>query len=153
MMTDLLVSSVVGLLAALIGAAVVVTGWKVAHRQEMDRDRATKRRELKVQYLINAYRRLEYVSNRPITADTAPDFERAIADIQLFGSRRQVDLAQAFAAGLVEKGTHELDSLISDLRQSLRNELDLEAVPPGIKYLRFSFPSEKDQSPIRGRGM
>jgi len=93
MTTEVLLSSAVALVAALIGAAAVAIGWKVEERQEGARDRAAKRRELKVQYLIDAYRRLEYVSNRPLTEENTPEFERAIADIQVFGSARQVGLA------------------------------------------------------------
>lgn len=132
-------NALVGLAAAIIGAAVIVFGWRVAHRQELARDLAGKRRELRIQYLIEAYRRLEYVSNRLVTPSTAPDFERAIADIQLFGSRDQVDLAQTFARDFAKSGTAALDPLMSELRQSLRREINLDAVPPSIVYLRMSF--------------
>jgi hypothetical protein len=155
MTTELIVSAFVGLFAALIGAAIVAMGWRVTHRYEMERGRAAKRRELKVQYLIDAFRQLESVSNRPIGPETAPDFEKAIADIQLFGTARQVDLAQQFAAGIAQNGAHSLDDLLADLRQSLREELDLDRVPDQIKYLRFSFPLAPESAAkdsIRGNG-
>jgi len=142
--TELIVSAFVGLFAALIGAGIVAVGWRVTHRFEMERSRAAKRRELKVQYLIDAFRQLEYVSNRPIGPITAPGFEKAIAGIQLFGTARQVELAQQFATGMAEHRMHSLDELLADLRQSLRVELDLERVPEGIKYLRFQFPPVSD---------
>ncbi len=155
MTTELLVSSFVGLSTAIVATAAVVIGWKVTHRNETERSRAAKRRELKVQYLIDAFRKLEYVSNRPVGPETAPDFEKAIADIQLFGTVRQVELAQQFAVGMAQNGTHSLDELLADLRRSLREELDLERVPDTINYLRFSFPSPSDsvtKNYVRGDG-
>jgi hypothetical protein len=141
MMTmEILITALVSIFAAIIGASVVVVGWNVTHRNEMNLERAAKRRELQVEYLIDAFRRLEYVSNRPITSETAPDFEKAIAEIQLFGSAKQVELAQQFSDGMARNKTHSLDPLLADLRRSLREELDLEYVPNNIKYLRFSFP-------------
>jgi hypothetical protein len=122
-----------------ITTTVGVVGWYAAHRLAAARDRANKRRELRVQYLIEAYRRLEFVSNRPITPVTARDFEQAIADIQLFGTGRQVDLARDFAKGFAQNGTHSLDPLLDDLRQSLRAELSLEVVKAKITYLRMNF--------------
>ena len=139
MPADILINSFVGIAAALIGAGVIVVGWKVAHRQELERDIVAKRRELRIQYLIEAYRRLEYVSNRPLTPETAPDFERAIADIQLFGSPDQVVLAQEFAREFAKTGSAPLDPLLSQLRQSLRDEIDLGKVPPQLVYVRMSF--------------
>lgn len=147
MPVDLLVNSFVGLAAALIGAAVIVFGWKVAHRQELERDITAKRRELRIQYLIEAYRRLEYVSNRPLRPETAPDFERAIADIQLFGSSEQVTLAQRFARDFAKAGSAPLDPLLSELRQSLRLEIQLEAVAPELVYLRMSFDESGKPTP------
>ncbi len=152
MPTELLVSSFVSLFAAIMAGGAVVIGWKVTHRNEMERSRAAKRRELKVQYLIDAFRKLEYVSNRPISPETAPDFEKAIADIQLFGTARQVELAQQFAVGMAESSTHSLDPLLADLRQSLRNELDLECLLDKLKYLRFSFPDSTLKSHVRSDG-
>jgi len=147
---DLLVNSAVGLTAALIGAAVIVLGWKVAHRQELERDIVAKRRELHIQYLIEAYRRLEYVSNRPIAPQLAPDFERAIADIQLFGSSKQVCLVQEFARGFAEDGTASLDLLLRELRQSLRREIQLDTVTPELVYLRINYDKADNSPPGRG---
>ncbi len=122
-----------------VTTTVGVVGWYAAHRLAAARDRANKRRELRVQYLIEAYRRLEFASNRPITPSIAPDIERAIADIQLFGTARQVELARQFARGFAQDGTHPLDPLMSDIRHTLRAELSLEEIDPSITYLRLNF--------------
>jgi hypothetical protein len=86
---------------------------------------------------------LEFAGNRPLTNDVAPEFEKAVADIQLFGTPKQVELAQAFALGFAENGTHSLDPLLNELRQELRKELNLESVEPKIKYLRITYDKKR----------
>jgi hypothetical protein len=150
-MSELIVNSIVQIAVAIIAAIVIVVGWRVVHRQEMQRDRDSKRRDLRIGYLIDAYRRLEYVSNRPISLEMTPDFEKAIADIQLFGTSKQVELAQTFAVEFAENGVAQLDPLLSELRQDLRAELDLDTVSPRIKYLRMAFDNlEKKQKNVVG---
>ncbi len=126
------------LVPLLITTFVAIVGWYVVHRFSVSRDVANKRRELRVQYLIEAYRRLEFAGNRPLTKDVAVEFERAVADIQLFGTPRQVELARVFALGFAEKGTHPLDPLLNELRQDLREELKLAPVEKRITYLRIT---------------
>lgn len=126
MPADLLMNAIVTLIAALIGFVVVVWGWKVVHRQELERDIAAKRRELRVKYLIEAYRNLEYAANRTPTEQTRSNLERAVADIQLFGSPTQVESAQSFARDFASHGSASLDKLLSDLCRSLRQEIGLE---------------------------
>jgi hypothetical protein len=126
-------------LSILASSIIVILGWYVIHRLSTARDLANKRRELRVSYLIEAYRRLEYVSNRPIIKELAPEFEKAVADIQLFGTPKQVQLAQEFARGFAGNGTHALDPLMSDLRADLREELNLQTVPSNIVYLRINY--------------
>jgi hypothetical protein len=127
------------LLPSCIAAVIVIIGWYVVHYLSARRDQTNKRRDLRVQYLIEAYRRLEYAGNRPMTKEIGPDFEKAIADIQLFGTPKQVELAQSFAHGFVAKGEHTLDPLLNELRKELRKELKLESVQPNIKYLRMFY--------------
>jgi hypothetical protein len=127
------------LASLLITAIVAILGWAVIHRLSMRRDLVNKRRELRVQYLIEAYRRLEFVGNRPLTRELGPEFEKAIADVQLFGTPRQVELAREFALGFAKSGTHALDPLLNELRNNLRNELNLEPVQGNITYLRIRF--------------
>ena len=107
-----------------------------------------------MQYLVDAYRRLEFVSNRPISPESAPEFEKAIADIQLFGSPRQVLLAREFTTMFAEKGTHSLDPLLGDLRSSLREELNLEPVASNITFLRMTFgDNRRSQTPGEHDGL
>jgi len=121
---------------------VGIVGWYVAHGLAMRRDRAAKRRELRVQFLVDAYRRLESVSNRPFRAETGKVLESAIADIQLFGTPNQVRLAQEFAAGYARNHTHPIKQLLTDLRNDLRRELGLPATPEPPRALRIELPKE-----------
>jgi hypothetical protein len=102
-----------------------------AHYFNSQRDLRSKRREIRVDYLIRAYRRLEAGACRgPIDAsDYGRDFESAIADIQLFGTNDQVRLAKEMAAAIAEhtKGASAGPLLLS-LRDALRKELDLGAI-------------------------
>jgi hypothetical protein len=122
---------VIPLISAVIGGFVV-------HLLTARRERASKRREQKIGYLIEAYRRLEVCSQRCTPSETAK-LESAVADIQLLGSSRQVELVQHFAREFAARKTASLDDLLRDLRRDLRAELRLEAVANDIVHLRISY--------------
>jgi hypothetical protein len=137
MSTELLISSVVGLLAAIIGAVVIIAGWAITHRKDLERQQSSKRREIIVGFLIDAYRRLEYEGSRD--AGRGPrgkaEIEKTFADIQLFGSASLVSLAQDTARTWANTSEANLTPLLEELRQQLRAELGLAAVPR--KALQF----------------
>jgi len=132
------------LIPLLITTVTAVAGWLVAHRMAAKRDQLNKRRDLRVQYLIDAYRKLESVSNRDEnTAGWAEKLESAIADIQLFGSARQVALAQEFASNMAADRAASTDVLLAELRKDLREELVLEDVRGDLKFLRIKVPTDR----------
>lgn len=47
---------------------------------------------------------------------------------------------------MAQNGTQQVDDLLADLRESLREELNLARVPDKIKYLRFSFPAASENA-------
>jgi len=108
----------------IITACIAVIGWFIVHQLSISRDIKNKRTELKIKYLIEAYRRLENVSHRD--NPNMQDFESAMADIQLFGSKRQVELAQKIATDFAKNQTVLLDPLLGNLREDLRKMLHLE---------------------------
>jgi hypothetical protein len=55
-------------------------------------------------------------------------YESAIADIQLFGNAKQIELAQNVAKQFASQGSVSCDNLLEELRKDLRAELDLEQV-------------------------
>jgi len=102
---------------SLLGSSIIIIwGWSFVHRKSAERDLANKRRELRVEYLIGAYRRLENVSNREGTIESFAEVEKALADIQLFGTATQVELARSFILLFVEKRSASLDQLLEHFR-------------------------------------
>lgn len=135
------------LVPLLVTTGVAILGWFVANRLSVRRDRINKRRDLRVQYLIEAYRRLENASNRNLLPEEhGRALESAIADIQLFGSPAQIELAIRFARGFAQSKNESLDNLLAELRSDLRNELALESVPGHPVVLRLVIPPKEDPS-------
>lgn len=128
----------------LVTTALAIAGWLAVHRLSASRDRANKRRDLQVHYLIEAYRKLESAGNREGSiGNYAASFESAVADIQLFGSPEQVELARTFALDFAQHGTATLDPLLNCLRRDLRHELGLLQVEERITYLRITAEQKK----------
>lgn len=114
---------------------VAVIGWWVLHNFSISRDRSKQRHDLKIRYLIDVYRALEAASHCELTPEKAKTLENAISDIQLFGSKEQVDLAKSFSRDFAEKKSGALDALLFNLRNDLRRELGLVEVTK-ISHLR-----------------
>jgi len=131
------------MLTLLIPTAVAIVSWFVGSWLSVRRDRANKRRDLRVQYLIEAYRRLATATNRKETdAAYFAGLDSALVDVQLFGSESQIAAAQEFAKQLAEHREAQLDKLLSSLRGDLRRELKLESVEGPIVVLRPTFDSK-----------
>lgn len=121
-----------------ISALLSIVGWVVGYTTTIRRDRIAKRRDLRTQYLLEAYRQLEGASNRVQPSD---DDEKALeraADIQLLGSPEQVRLAREFAFEFARSGHASLDHLLETLRRDLRTELSLPRLDTaGTHHLRI----------------
>jgi hypothetical protein len=123
------------LLTIFITLILTSAGWYVAVR----RDRLSKKRDLRTQYLIEAYRRLESAGNRSgPSPELEESLESAVADIQLFGSPEQLALSKQFALEFAASGRSSLDALLESLRTDLRRELELGTAPERITYLRIT---------------
>jgi hypothetical protein len=118
-------------------ALLVVLGWLVGYFAAIRRDRLSKQRDLRTQYLLDAYRRLEGSGNRRASTTDERALESAVADIQLLGSPEQVHLARTFALEFARTRTASLDPLLESLRLDLRTELALPPLKEGITYLRI----------------
>ena len=127
---------------------VAISGGWLGHHLAARRDLLNERRKLRVAYLLEAYRKLEGAGNRGDPETVWPLLESAIADIQLLGSPQQADLARRFALDMARHHTAPLDPLVNDLRDSLRQELQLPEVRETVTYLRFggSEPVTFDQT-------
>jgi hypothetical protein len=123
------------LLPLIVTVVLAVAGWYAVHRLSMNRDQENKRRELRIQYLLEAYR-LENSSNRHDLSPYARDLESALADIQLLGGEDQVQLAHEFAVSMAKNQTASLDPLVANIRSELRRELGLGSLEDCIVVFR-----------------
>ena len=137
------------LLPLIVTAALAIGGWYVVHRLSVNRDQQNKRRDLRIQYLIEAYRRLENSANRQDLSNYARDLESALSDIQLLGTERQVLLAHEFAISMARNKTASLDQLVAEIRSELRRELRLAPLPDRIVVFRHAEGSVKSDAPSR----
>jgi hypothetical protein len=124
-------------------AAIAVTGYVLTNRLAQ-RD---KRREVRVDYLLSAFRRLDASGNRHLDlhAEYARQLETALADIVLLGSPHQVRLAQEVMVGMGRDQNADLTPLLEDLRRHLRRELLLEPDEARYQFLRIRTPTDEAQ--------
>ena len=127
----------------LITVLLSVAGWFLGYVTTVRRDRLSKRRDLRIEYLIEAYRRLESVSNRTPTQQDATNLESAIADIQLLGSPQQISLAAEFAHTFAQPREATTTQLLESLRTDLRKELNLGAAADHVTHLRFEVGGQR----------
>lgn len=127
------------LLPLLITVFMAVVGWLVGHRLNLARDRLVKHRELRLGYLIAAYRGLEHFAGREPPFDLAhvDALELAVADIQLFGNQTQIDRLNQCFSQKAEKGSGDLNSVVNELRSELRKELGLPELDGNVTWLRL----------------
>ena len=115
---------------------IAVFGWVVAHYFTSRREVKNKQREIKIGYLIDAYQKLENCIQRN-PKDVGKDLEGVVANIQLFGSDQQIDLAKKIANDISKNGSANLESLLKSLRTDLRKELQLSDNNSNIQFLRM----------------
>ena len=82
---------------------------------------------------------MESASNRSDTSYNVK-LETAIADIQLLGTQKQIELAQQFAVQMSQTGRGDSLELLIQLREDLRKELKLKPTERNLKILRLIRP-------------
>ncbi|WP_433228633.1 hypothetical protein [Actinomadura formosensis] len=120
---------------------IAVAGWLVSQWQA----RQAIKRNMYIDYLLKAYRRLDDAANRPLEQGSRRDIESAISDIGLLGSPSQVELAKQIADTWAASGNTDLLPLLADLRTSLRKELRLESARTPYFALRLGDPTSADR--------
>ena len=122
-----------------LAAFVAILGWGVSHYLSVSKDYKAKQRDMRIQFLLEAYRRLEAAANRPESGKEEQDkFESALADIQLLGTKTQIEELMHFLEQWNSlEGNASINPLLELLRTHLREELGLEKEIPGIKIFRF----------------
>jgi hypothetical protein len=126
------------LLPALSGLIGAMIGVVAAHLLTARRDREQKRREFAIKYIVDAWQNLELGSRQIDVVRKSQVLEKAIADIQLFGSLDQIKLAQKFTLEMSASGSSDTTVLLQELQDSLRKELGLRKAPTKIFFLRVT---------------
>lgn len=131
------------ILVPVTATVVVILGWIVGHFLSASREKNNKIREMRVQYLISAYRVLFRVGvDRSITRN-AKECENAIADIQLLGTIEQIALAEKYTQEISEHGSADLTAIIRVLRRDLRKALNLDKANDNIHFLKIDVFDKK----------
>jgi hypothetical protein len=128
----------------LVTSVVTIVGWLAAHQLAAWRDRASKRREQRIEYLVEAFRRLAKAVHHPRLYEVAEEVQSAVADIYLFRSREQIVRVESFVKDLSANREAPLDELLDALRNDLRTELRLPRVGGPIWWLRIE-PKSNDK--------
>ena len=123
----------------LITVGVALGGWLVVHRFSAWRDLINHKRKMQTEFLVTAFQHLANSANRPPAPDAEhlKNMESALADIQLFGSKKQVQLVEDFVSEFAQANSASLDPLLNSLRQDLRKELGYEQINSNVKWVRF----------------
>jgi hypothetical protein len=106
----------------------IITGFIgliVGHLLSVRRDIENEKRKVRINYLIEAYRKLERGAIPNAKKFDKGDFESAVTDIQLFGNIEQVNLSYDFAINASKGDGSKLQELLENLRKELRQELSI----------------------------
>ncbi|OJW12514.1 hypothetical protein [Mucilaginibacter sp. 44-25] len=130
--------SVVDVIKTTITVTIAAVGWVVAHYFNTKRDKTLKRREIITKHLIDSYKILAYdIVHREYSVELVRKLELPLVELQLFGTKRQIELAQKLAYDMKKGGAVNMNDLINDLRAELRKELELEPVNEDIHFIRY----------------
>jgi len=134
--------------AAIVGATGAIFVWYLTACSLRRQDRDQKKRDIRLRFLMEAYRQIENSANREgkELAEALKAIELAISDVQLFGTRKEVALAQEVVSAFTAGREVSFDGLLNELRRGLRSELDLEALADERKILRFTKTQDSEQS-------
>lgn len=124
--------------AHLVTVGVALGGWFAVHRLTAWRDRINHKRKMQTDFLVKAFQGLSNAANRPPTpgGQHFRDMESAVADIQLFGSKAQIELVEKFTREFEETKQASLDPLLNSLRKDLRKELGYEQINSNVRWFR-----------------
>ena len=120
----------------LISSLIVITGWFIAHRFASRRDHENKKRELRLEYLINAYRSLGMAAARSPNSEYFKSLESGFHDVQLFGNQEQLRFLEEIFESHAKSGGADLEPLLNSLRKELRELLGLSEAEMSLRFFR-----------------
>jgi hypothetical protein len=111
----------------------------IKHEYDRTLDVLRKQRDVRVAYLIDAFRVLTKRANLPKGKhpELAAPIESALADIQLLGTPSQIEAAKRFAQAEARNEVISMDDLLNAFRAELRAELSLPPIEGPIWTLRY----------------
>ena len=121
-------------LKIVLSVIIAVIGWIIAHYFTSKRDVSNKKREIRLNYLIEVYLILtnDLTERGNIDSKKAEIIEKIISQVQLLGSKKQVELVKTLADSIGKGEIIEYDTLINSLRDDLRKELELEKIEGNV---------------------
>jgi hypothetical protein len=138
------------LLGPLLATTVIaIAGWLAVHLLTAHRDRVNKRREKRLDNLVESYRTLATRLTRPDAYKFAAEIEGAIAIIQLFGSQAQIAALRDFTSDAAQRNRwsgDKLGNVLSLLRDDLRAEIGLPPSEGQMHWIRLTAPSDQAAS-------
>jgi hypothetical protein len=145
-MTETVAKIIVPIVAVAVSGALAFFTARIMARVQT-------RRQQRLDYLLGAYRSLVDCAHRPEwTSERATAFEKAMADVFLFGDADHIQAAKDVREGMATVGEASLDGLLIALRAGLRRELGLTADHSGgVPVIRISAGSDPVQSPASRR--
>jgi uncharacterized membrane protein YgcG len=139
-------SIIASLVAAIVLLAVRIL---VMQRVQQHRQRENRQESERLKSLVNAYRSLAG-SFTPAEGEHRAQVEEALAEVVLFGTLKQVEMAAHCAHALIRGETVDFQPLIADLRLDLRIQLGLDPIPSFID-LPSAGPG-RNVRPAKGEG-
>jgi len=117
----------------IISSLVAIIGWGIGYYITNDQIQKAKQKEVITGYLVEAYRKIEDVCARDsLTNEQKRNVEKAVADIQLFGTSNQIKLTKEFTEEMNKNSFSDPRKLLIILRNDLRIELGIE--PASIDF-------------------
>ncbi len=126
----------ISLVSAVIGGAVVAV---VSHSLTLQRENKSRRTEKSIEYRIEAWRMIANQTGRTLDADA---FEKALAEVILFGNEEEVRLVSKIMDEFVANHTSDTTELLKVLRRNIRSELGLQKTSIEFRWLRVNWVKE-----------
>lgn len=121
-------------LKVLVPSVIAILLAFISHQLAKTREINESRRKHKIDYLLKAYQALMTFSNNPNELESAIALRDACITIQIYGSKWQVEQVRKLNDTMRKDGTFELDPLLNNLRDELRNILKLEMVDGNVYW-------------------
>ena len=123
-------------LSILVSVFLGVGGWVIGHSLNSKRDQANKRRDIRLERLLECYDSLaKDIAHRKLGAKQKIEFENALTELQLIGSVELITLASSFHVSDESYGS--IVPILDVLRNEIRNELGLAASSEPFMWFRF----------------